>query len=272
VANVLDEQNQKQLRRVVRAHALHLQEQAARSEQDFWELVKSYDKLDALCERKERYREKLSTENFIEWQLWSNETVIPRPLNHEWWRQILGGNFLDVIFDCPHEIEHLASSPSIHEPLKSLSDERKEILYYRAIRQWSPQRLAMFRGQTDRNIRKVYETALRQIRERLYARLSPRYKQDLPLTLEQREFCKNYKAALDGGTEYDDILKKLRTNRNVLPVDVGDIDDSVPDDCDMSDIDGNDDFDENRYLKPIHDERYYDTFHFDDGEFFDETE
>lgn len=71
-----------------------------------------------------------------------------------------------------------------------------------------PQRIAALRGQTDRNILKVYDTMIKNLRKKLYERLAPRYIHSLPLTFAQREFVKNYmeqhvkgkkKAALDGG-------------------------------------------------------------------------
>jgi hypothetical protein len=176
-------------------------EQASRTEKDFWQLAGMYDKLDAKRERRERYWVTLSTDNFSEWELWNDETIIPRPLNHEWWRELLSGDFIDVIFDCPHELHELVSSPAIYDQLVGLDENRKEILYYWAVRQWSPQKIAAFRGQTDRNIRKVYGVTIRNVRKRLYERLRARYERSAPLTLEQREFCANYKAGIFNDTK-----------------------------------------------------------------------
>jgi len=120
--------------------------------------------------------------------------VVPEPLNHRWWRQIMQGNFLDVIFDCPYDMHELTSSRNISELVKALNDNQKEILYLRAIRQWSPQKIAAKRGQTDRNIRKVYDTLIESLRRKLYKRLLPRYEAGAPLTLAQREFVATYGA------------------------------------------------------------------------------
>jgi DNA-directed RNA polymerase specialized sigma24 family protein len=51
--------------------------------------------------------------------------------------------------------------------VKVLNDNQKEILYLRVIRQWSPQKIAAMRGQTDRNIRKVYDTLINGLRKKL---------------------------------------------------------------------------------------------------------
>jgi len=120
--------------------------------------------------------------------------VVPQPLNHRCWRQMMQGNFIDVIFDCPYDMHELTSSRNISELVKALNDNQKEILYLRAIRQWSPQKIAAMRRQTDRNIRKVYDTLIESLRRKMYKRLLPRYESDAPLTITQREFMATYKA------------------------------------------------------------------------------
>ena len=77
------------------------------------------------------------------------------------------GNFIDIIYDCPHEIAELTSHKKLYYALNTLKAEQKEVLYYLAIRQWSPQQLAAYRGQTDRNIRKVYAALIRKIHRKM---------------------------------------------------------------------------------------------------------
>ena len=120
--------------------------------------------------------------------------IIPQPLNHPYWRQLLIGDFLDIIHDCPHELHELTASRSIYELTKALDENRKEIFYYWAIRLWTPQRIAAFRGQTDRNIRKVYNKMIEEIRQELFNRLHPRYIAKKPLTYRQKEFVAGYLA------------------------------------------------------------------------------
>jgi hypothetical protein len=127
----------------------------------------------------------------------------------EWWRQQMSGNFLDVIFDCPHEIEELTASRTIYDDTKDLNEDHKEILYYRAIRQWTPQAVAALRGQTDRNIRKVYNAMIENIRRKLYLRLEPHYRADLPLTTTQRQFCVAYLEQLDENQRAK-IMRKIK--------------------------------------------------------------
>lgn len=193
--------------------ALRQQEDGARTRIDFEKLVSMYDKLEKKRIRREQRRELEQIKNL--WDVnYSNVSIIPKPLDHEWWSELMNGNFLDVIFDCPHEIHELVSSRNIYELVKKLKEGQKEILYYRVIRQWSIQRIAAHREQTDRNILKVYTAMMESLRRKLYWRLLPRYIAEQPLTNRQREFVemniKKYgdekpkrqrkkKTAVDGG-------------------------------------------------------------------------
>ena len=108
------------------------------------------------------------------------------------------GDFTSVIHDCPYDLHELVSSCNVSQILKKLDENRREVLYFRAVWQWSPQRLAALRGQSDRNIRKVYDTTIRKIRKELYNRLRYRYEHDMPLTEEQRVFVREYIAETEG--------------------------------------------------------------------------
>jgi hypothetical protein len=56
-----------------------------------------------------------------------------------------------------------ATRPNATQELK---DVHKELLYYLVIRQYSCQRVACMREQTERNIRKVKDTILRKLRKK----------------------------------------------------------------------------------------------------------
>jgi hypothetical protein len=196
----LQMREKKQLKRDLAAAGLLRYEESCRTESEFLRLAGMYDDLDALRERRERRHEVQAFDALENWML-GDGGVVPVPIGHPWWRQLMRGDFIDFIHDCPHEIHELTSSQNISEMLRALDENHKEIMYYRVIRQWSPQRLAAFRGQTDRNIRKVYSKMIADLREELYERLKGRYERGAPLTLEQRTFCANYKAALNGGEE-----------------------------------------------------------------------
>jgi len=172
------------LKREADREALTVLEEAARTVQDFENVTKKWDTLDANRERKERYWENLREAALLDWNT-NDGTIIPQPFNHPFWRQLLGGDFNDYIHDCPNEVHEFTSSRPVIAFTEMLDANHKELLYYWAIRQWSPQRIAALRGQTDRNIRKVYNKMIENIRLKISERLYPRYALYESLTLAQ---------------------------------------------------------------------------------------
>lgn len=140
-------------------------EEAARTEKDFEKVIKEWDRIDRNREDKEEKKEDNWNPNILEQMIedFEEHNVFPRPQAHVWWRQLQSGNFIDKIFDCPHEIAELTSHKKVSYAIKTLKAEQKEVLYYRTVRQWSPQRIAAYRGQSDRNIRKLYATLIAKI-------------------------------------------------------------------------------------------------------------
>ena len=163
------------LRREVDKIALLRLEDSARTPKDFEGVIKEWNRIDRNRRRRERrYEVRRPNAEMLHWDQINEgdekgtlktelETVFPRPLAHAWWRQLQSGNFIDKIFDCPHQIDELTSHKKASLAIKALKPEQKEVLYYLSIRQWSPQKLAAYRGQSDRNIRKVYATLIAKI-------------------------------------------------------------------------------------------------------------
>ena len=151
----------------VRMSLLRL-EKAARTEKDFHALIKRWDQIDENRKEREEKAEQLWGTNILEElkEDFDDEElrVFPKSQQHAWWRRLQAGDFLDKIYDCPHDLHELTSHKNASDAVKALKPEHKEMIYYRAIRQWSPRKLAAVRGQTDRNIRKVYDTAIRKVR------------------------------------------------------------------------------------------------------------
>ena len=129
-------------------------EDAARTKADFQNVTTEWDRLDANCERRERWHEKRRTEHMLTFKYRDGE-VLPNPVGHMFWRQLMRGEFLDVIFDCPYELHELVEDMDISAVLRDLCENHREILYFSAIRLYSSARLAAMRKQTDRNIRKT---------------------------------------------------------------------------------------------------------------------
>ena len=184
--------NKRMLLREAKHFALTRIEDAARTQEQFEDLNRRWDDRDIVESWRISKQEALISGDLKDYELPDSGRVFPIPFNHAWWRQLLGGDFISFIHDCPHELRELTSSRPVIDFMEQLDENQKEILYYRAIRQWTPQQIAALRGQTDRNIRKVYNNMIADIRRKMYLRLYPRYAAKLPLTFAQKEFCKKY--------------------------------------------------------------------------------
>ena len=51
-------------------------------------------------------------------------------MNNPAYRQLMAGNFLDILFDCPYEMHNLTADPFISRMVEKLSEEHKEVLYF----------------------------------------------------------------------------------------------------------------------------------------------
>lgn len=181
----------KKLKRELQREALLRLEDSARSEDEFREVTDWWDRLDKNRERKERYHEIGRDAVPLEWGASANTIVIPNPIQHVFWKQILKGEFLDAIFDCPFEMHELVTDKDISNAILELKAEHKEILYYLSIRQYSCQRIACIREQSDRNIRKVRDTLLKKLRKNYQASLEERIKEGLALNQQEQNFLHN---------------------------------------------------------------------------------
>lgn len=181
------ESGRKKLVREMKAEALDRMERSARSEADFKRVTEMWDKLDANRERRERDHEILLGDTPVDSVVeYSQATVIPRWRNDPTERQLQSGNFLDYLFDCPYEMHDLLSREYMRKAVFSLKEEHRELLFFLYLRLYSPQRLATVRDQTDRNIRKVRDVALRKLRKRVYRDLD-RLKKNGNSGITQRE-------------------------------------------------------------------------------------
>lgn len=155
------------LKRELEREALLRMEDAARTEADFQKVIAQWNRLDSNRERKERYHEVGRSDVPLEWGASSEEVIIPHPIQHIFWKQITKGEFLDSIFNCPFEMHELIEEITISNAIKNLKPEQKELLFYLAIRQYSCQKIAEIRKQSDRNIRKVRDTMLKKLRKQI---------------------------------------------------------------------------------------------------------
>ena len=180
----------KRLKREMRAEAIRRLEEAARTEKDFRVVVEEWNKLDRNRERRERDHENLRGDVPLEYQAVPEPKLIPRWMNNPAYRQLMAGNFLDILFDCPYEMHNLTADTFISRMVEELSEEHKEVLYFLSLRLYSTTRLAAVRGQSDRNIRKLRKTIHKKLQRQMYDHLCS--KPENGLTLRERRFLEEY--------------------------------------------------------------------------------
>jgi len=188
--------SEKRLKREIRAEALRRLEEAARTESDFLSVVDEWNKLDRNRERRERDHENLRGEVPLEFQAVPEPRIVPLWMNDPEYRQLCSGFFLDILFDCPYEMHELTADKFISDMIRDLSEEHKEVLYFLSLRLYSATKLAVLRGQSDRNIRKLRMTIQKKLQRRMYEHLSEKLEKDYSITLREREFVEEYEALL----------------------------------------------------------------------------
>lgn len=180
------------LKRELREQALHIIQDAARTQAEFERLVVMWNELDKNRERRERYHEIRYAEVPVNIISARNGMIFPRWLMQFDVRQVQRGEFLDVIFDCPFLMHELVTDDALAKAIYDLKDVHKLLLFFLAVRQYSCQRVAEMQGQSDRNIRKVRTTIVNKIQKKLYQELNRRKAAGIALTHFQIEFLKSY--------------------------------------------------------------------------------
>ncbi len=194
-----DEQSERKLlKRELKAQALKRLEDSARTVIDFKNVAAWWDRLDANRERRERYHEILRSNDDIplEYGASFDAQCFPNALNNMLEKQNRRGDFLDAIFCCPYEINELVTEEYISEILFALNEEQKFLLFLYAVRQYSPAKIAVIKGQSDRNIRKVRGTMLKRIRKKLLEALNEKIQQGT-LTLLEKNFLTENNIKID---------------------------------------------------------------------------
>ena len=189
--NFITEADGDMLHREARALAVRRIEESARTEEDFKEVIRWWDRLDANRERKERDHETGRSAVPLEWG--ADELYFSGRPSYDMIlrRLVLTGDFLDIIFDHPETVHELVTNADLSKILKELKPHLKNMLYYLFLRDYSATEYADTIGQSDRNIRGIRETALKKIRKLYSGTLTYRKKNNLPMTLDEKYFLEN---------------------------------------------------------------------------------
>lgn len=189
--NFITETDGDMLHREARALALRRIEESARTEEDFKEVIKWWDKLDSNRERRERDHEKGRSGIPLEWGA-DEQYLSDRPSYDTVLRRLmLAGDFIDLIFDHPETLHELVTDADLSKILKELKPHLKNMLYYLFLHDYSAAEYAEGIGQSDRNIRGIRETALKKIRKLYGGILACRQEDSLPMTLNEKYFLSN---------------------------------------------------------------------------------
>ena len=207
--------NKTMLKRELRAIALKRLEDGARTVSDFEEVIKEWNHLDANRERKERYHE-IGRENIdSKKDVAPLAIVIPAPINHAYWRQLMKGDYIDIISNCPYEMHNSLSDEDYSKIIYELKDDHKELIYFLYLRDFTTKQLAALRNQSDRNIRGVRSTILGQIEKKVLMILVDRQGEDFPFTMEELDFLLRHEEEIPA------TMKKLDKEKLALLKEIG---------------------------------------------------
>jgi hypothetical protein len=200
--------------RQAEAESLRRCENSAPTTGEFRELCELYDKLDGNRERRERDHEigtgeyKLlnttigkSSKGVDPEQKeaerengYSDGAIIPIPILHPYWRELMRGDFISAIYDSADEIWQIFGDWQVGQYIKSMTAKQRDALFRSAVRLCSAERIAECTDKTSRGVNKLIAAALKYIRGRLAERIQARIDNDLPVTLEKRKFLEWYAA------------------------------------------------------------------------------
>ena len=212
--------NKTMLKRELRAIALKRLEDGARTVSDFEEVIREWDHLDSNRERKERYHE-IGRENIdSKKDVAPLAIVIPAPINHAYWRQLMKGDFIDIISNCPYEMHNSLSDEDYSKIIYDLKDDHKELIYFLYLRDFTTNKLAALRNQSDRNIRGARSTILGQIEKKVLMKLVDRQIEAFPftngnLTMEELDFLTRHEEKITA------TMEKLNKEKLTLLKEIG---------------------------------------------------
>lgn len=167
---------EKKLQRELRREALLRLEKAARTDTEYENVVRMWDKLDDNRERRERYHE-ISCPHDTMYRA-------PDPYYHD---------FLDLILDNVEWFHHLVTDEDVSANIDRLFAKQKEVLYLHKVRVLKLAVVAALLGKTDRNIRKMRALLYQRMRERLAPCITQRMEKGPSITPAMRRFLDDYR-------------------------------------------------------------------------------
>ena len=183
-------------------------ELSARTTQDYRTVVTWYDREEQSRMRKERRYESLRGDIPLEYGALPEAEIVPHSMSQPTFRQICRGEFDDYLANCLFTMHDLTDKPYLRRIIYDLKLDHKEIVYFLGIRLYPAKKLAALRGQSERNIRKVRDTARRKIQKKAYGVLTKKQEHHDDLTHQEQKFLKAYNP-VTGECNYDEDEKSV---------------------------------------------------------------
>jgi hypothetical protein len=122
-----------------------------------------------------------------------NGEIIPGPICHPYWRELMQGDFISYIFDSALEIWQIFDNWQVGKLYRNeLTIKQKETLFLSAVRRATTEQIGCYTGKTDRAVRRLLADALENIRKPLAIMIQARLDDELPETLEKQRFLEWY--------------------------------------------------------------------------------
>ena len=169
-----------QLKRDVEREGLTRREEAARTEKEFEDVIESWDKLDSNRERRERYHEIIMSDEMFDWDIFRS-------------RMFRNGDFITQMSMCACEMHHLVHDPDVSRLIGEATDKQKAVFFPRVIVGCSTTKISHCHEMTDRNVRKLIDLMLDNIRCALYEIWAERRETSSFLVYEHQRFLDTYK-------------------------------------------------------------------------------
>ena len=193
------------LKRKARADYLYRLEISARTLDEYQEVVVMYDKLDVAREKREQRHEVGKFESMYQIEIkddehdypvklsYSDGAVVPIPIRHPYWQELMRGDFISYIYDNADEMWQIFGDWQVGRLLRDeLTSKQKEALFLSAVRLASTEQIGCYTDKSDRAVRRLIADALENIREPLAKMVQRRLEDELPVTLEKRRFYEWY--------------------------------------------------------------------------------
>jgi len=111
-------------------------------------------------ERPGKSNKKESSKNYH----YSDGAVIPPPISHPYWKELMRGDFISTIFDNAEEIWQIFGDWQVGRLVKELTAKQRDVLFRSAVRQCSAELIAGCTGKTKRAVNKLLAATLQNIR------------------------------------------------------------------------------------------------------------